>query len=706
MPTTYAIHPALGIARVGDSPSEFYLSPESTGSLPIACDADGATKTGEDGRELTTTRFRDDDGRILRQGARFEIFVYDERDPTGRPLAKGDTIQSPHGSGKLVDIHWYAYLANKKSSWHEFQELQGEHGYAPGHPLRNASVQGDARGALIVDPGPQGVNTTAKRRASFARDANGGYAATYPPPLTPTSVDTLGELLTDEQGRLIVLGGHGASGSYLTGLGEPKITQYANNDGWFDDVSDGPVTAILEYSDDRDESNGLVAVDDPAWALVGNPAYAPQIVNMITLDDLVYDVSVRELAYDTYLYGTSFDDPQPVDAGALAMWRAQDKRFNSAYRPYFHRDIWPILLRPYNAQWTTDFLGISHGAHEIGAHGDFEQGKLSQPPTPAGDRYRAMRMFVYDALRQPGDENGFRNDTADSDDRIHGKPMMPLMCGDNPLTNTLTSKFLTLTPTMLFVLGQWAKGLFIDEHAEGIDAGALGARHGPGRDLDRGVLGNVLGGSFCPGGEIGWIARNPAIYCAPYRINSNTAFLPDPGSERAGGTGEFFPASLSFPSDSSGNPGEDLSAGLEPGDLTKRSALPWQADYNECSTQPIDVTYEAWAVLYDSDGDPGVGPPRARATNITLWWPTHRPMQVFRLEDPHDDPVTGNYEQVDWARGIPQTNAGDLKMVSAWRDLGFLVGNSDAAKANGAPAFYEVQERQQPSAGTQAPRPG
>lgn len=31
----YKIHPAIGIARVGNSPIAFYLAPESTGTLPI-----------------------------------------------------------------------------------------------------------------------------------------------------------------------------------------------------------------------------------------------------------------------------------------------------------------------------------------------------------------------------------------------------------------------------------------------------------------------------------------------------------------------------------------------------------------------------------------------------------------------------------------------------------------------------------------------
>ncbi|MEY2441950.1 MAG: hypothetical protein QOJ46_1376 [bacterium] len=669
MPSTYAIHPGIGIARVGDSPEEFYLSPEATGSLPIGCTVDGETTPTNDGGEQTTTRFRDDDGRVLRQGARFTIFVYDEKSPKGRPLQIGDTVYGPDGHGVLKNIHWYAYLANKKSSWYEFKELAGEHGYAPTHPLRNADVKGDARSALMIDPGPQTVDTTNNPRATFARDSN-AYATTFPPALSPNSIDTLGEMLTDNRGRLILLGGHGASGSYRTGLGEPRITSFSNNDGWFDDVADGPVTAILEYFSEDDKRSRIVQVDESAWALVGNPGYAPELVNMITLDDTLYDVAVRELDYEPYLYGQVADD-------------TLEKRFNPAYRPYFYRDIWPILLRPFNAQYTTLFLADPQDAHEIGAEGDFEEAKLSQPPTAAGDPYGFMRMFVFDALRKPGQENAFENHDVAPEDRLRDKPLMPLLCGDNPLSNELTSKFLTLTPTMLFLLEQWARGLFINERSEGIDAPALEDRRGPGAALDHGVLANVLGGSFCPGGEIGWIARNPAIYSAPYRVKSNPAFLPNAAPGRAGSNAEFFPPALSFPGNSAGDPGEDLSAGLQPGDLTKRSALPWQVDFNECSTQQIDVTYEAWAVVYDSGGDPATRPAQTRS-NLTLWWPTHRPMQVWR-----QDPVTGAFAMRDWVRGIPQTNAGDLKMVSAWRDLGFII--ADPNPGSGDPAFYEVQ---------------
>ncbi|MEA2463913.1 MAG: hypothetical protein QOJ98_1660, partial [Acidobacteriota bacterium] len=40
----YAVHPAVGVPRLGNSPDEFYLEPESIGGLPIECAADGTPR--------------------------------------------------------------------------------------------------------------------------------------------------------------------------------------------------------------------------------------------------------------------------------------------------------------------------------------------------------------------------------------------------------------------------------------------------------------------------------------------------------------------------------------------------------------------------------------------------------------------------------------------------------------------------------------
>jgi hypothetical protein len=115
------------------------------------------------------------------------------------------------------------------------------------------------------------------------------------------------------------------------------------------------------------------------------------------------------------------------------------------------------------------------------------------------DPYWPMRNFLFDLLRLPGEENEFRVvDRVSS--RLHNLPLMPLLCGDNPLDNLLPSKFLRLTDYQLFILKQWAEGKFINE----IEQGWLDKKtYNPylpypttppktGRELDRGVLSNAL----------------------------------------------------------------------------------------------------------------------------------------------------------------------------------------------------------------------
>ena len=41
MASSFSIHPKIGVARLGNSTTEFYLGPETTGGLPIECDAGG-----------------------------------------------------------------------------------------------------------------------------------------------------------------------------------------------------------------------------------------------------------------------------------------------------------------------------------------------------------------------------------------------------------------------------------------------------------------------------------------------------------------------------------------------------------------------------------------------------------------------------------------------------------------------------------------
>lgn len=688
----FKIHPAIGIARVGDSPDEFYLAPEQAGGMP--------NELNPDGTEQPVTKFKDGQGRVKRQAARFRVYGYDDDFKQGTEILVGQQITAVLEKtgqtmiGEVKDIQWTVYLANKKASWYEFQQLDGEHGYSSSHPLRNADLTDpDARQQLNIDPGPQTVSYSNKKQrvAQFARGQNPGYTQSFPPPLQPNSIDTLGEIRAIQQGsnlRLLVLGGHGNSGSYKQGFGQPVIHDYANNDGWFDDVSDGPVTATVVFkvisvdgrtTDPVVGTNKTINVEVPAWCVVGYPRYAPMIVDIVTMDEVAYDVAVRYYGYDTYMYGTppfsGQKPPTPSDAKALDLWR-RTAQWNADYYPYFYRDIWPILTRPQNYQFVFDFDTFAGGdPHDTTSGQNFDESLLSVPPYEGEDpderaRRRTWRERIWWALRKPGQENLYHF-PPDPSMPNYFLVLMPFLCGDNPISNTVPSKFLRLTDTQLFILGQWAAGKFINEQQEDIPTTPPEEGTVTGTDLDRGVLSNGLGGSFCPGAEVTWIIRNPAIYAEPFRIRHSPYFSPTV-------LASWQPNSLSLPGPLTTLKDQgSMAMGLEPGDLTKYSAVPWQSDFNECSTQTMDITYAQWNVIEPQS----VGDPAADIPQTTYWWPSHRPMEVTNAQG----------RQVPWSQGIPQTNAGDLKMVTAWKDLGFLNLNPDYTPTNGATQYIQVE---------------
>jgi hypothetical protein len=421
MRARFAIHPAIGIARLGNSPDSFCIAAEASGGLPIECDQDGCPSI-KNGVEQPITKFIDAKGRIRRQAARFKIFVYDDKTPDGREIGIGETFDVVNRrSGEMLtvrvdDIRWTIYLANKKASWYEFQETAGEHGYGGGHQLRNAGISNtNDRQRLIIDPGPRSVSfKNEKQRKATVDDP--GPPASFPPTLLPHSIASLGDLICTQQNnrnRLLVLGGFGNSGSMQAGFGNPKIETYANNDGWFDDVSDGPVGASLVGTlvaiDGHPAPEGspqqIIAVDDPAWVIVGYPRYAPEIVDIVTMDDLVFDVAVRQFAAAPLLYGQPpFDGTAVPAAGDLPHWR-RFARWNSAYRPYFYRDVWPILTRPNDYGLVMDRDAFFGGdPHDLSPGGNFDEAELSVPPheneNPVDrERRRAKRQFLLDVLR-------------------------------------------------------------------------------------------------------------------------------------------------------------------------------------------------------------------------------------------------------------------------------------------------------------------
>ena len=207
------IHPAIGIARVGASPDGYFIGPE----IP------GQDRTPPDRKY----GFKDKHGLLLRQAARFRVYGCN---------ADGKVVAELTAANAAID--WRVHVANHKAAWYDFDEamdipsFSGSGGTTPqSSARRNKDVTGPSRQQLVIDPGPRTISGTNVSGKKYRLDGGNFFGK-------PVS---LGEVRTDDAGRLVVLGGHGISASKDK---TPAMT-FANNDGWHDDVSDGPVTATV-----------------------------------------------------------------------------------------------------------------------------------------------------------------------------------------------------------------------------------------------------------------------------------------------------------------------------------------------------------------------------------------------------------------------------------------------------------------------------
>ena len=256
MATTYKIHPAIGIARVGNSPDEFFVGPERIGELP---DPPGG--------------FKDASCRVKRQAARFRIFAHHD----------DDTVEEITAAS--ADITWTVHVANKKA----------------GFPGRGNS---EPAADLTIDPGQR---TLSNPNDSAVFDGGtisfSGQSAVEVP---------LGEMRTDDDGRLLVLGGDGSAAS-PAGNGVPD---FWGNPGWYDDVADGPVTASITL-----HGSGDTPAVIGAWVIVAPPKFAPHQDSITTLHDRVHQ--------------------QMIDSGHLT----------APTTTSYNDDIYPILQRARDMAW-------------------------------------------------------------------------------------------------------------------------------------------------------------------------------------------------------------------------------------------------------------------------------------------------------------------------------------------------------------------
>jgi hypothetical protein len=250
MGTVYKIHPAIGIARLGNHPSSFFIGPESPGSPGL--------EIGTGGVETPLTAYKDA-GRIKRQAARFRVFEYDQA-TDGSLQLRGEVLE-----GARVD--WRVDLVNRKAAL--------ARSVGPARP-RNPDVT-DRNSLVIRNPQPVTIGGANQTAAPVQGKFLGADVH-------------LGDLQTDAGGRLIVLGGRGISASVPPGA---PLAQFANNNRWYDDVSDGPVSATVTLP-----GGPPVAVHESAWVVVAPPDFAPAIDAIVSLYDIAFQVAIDKGALE------------------------------------------------------------------------------------------------------------------------------------------------------------------------------------------------------------------------------------------------------------------------------------------------------------------------------------------------------------------------------------------------------------------------
>lgn len=505
--THVRIHPGIGIARVGNSQNDFYIGPEVTNPQPTAF---GST--------------RDKAGAIKRQAARFRVYGYDKYGNVVSEIQQSDN----------TSIEWTVHVANKKAAWYEFNAaLDIPATVSLTVPLRNPDVTGGDRQALVIDSGEVSISGIKMNDSSYTLAGN----------FQGTPV-TLGELQTDEMGRLLVLPGFGVSASPS---GKPVYNpanpnSFNNAAGWYDDISDGPVHAKVTIG-------GIDYDADPAWVVAAPPNYAPDLTGWRTLNDLLRDV---------YTYAGMLNLPKVIS---------------------FQKHVAPILSRLNELQWVNKGFLSMFGAGAPMNFADPElMKKLSMVPESSlyPDPYGELRRTIYNSFRSTNTltvEEG----------------AWPWIYGDafgytNPDLSVppSASTYLKLPQLYDFILTKWVEGDFVNDYSPATKYTTFDEvplQEQPDM-LDQSAMHFCLADAFHPGCELTWPMRHASMYRAPYRIREREAGAADPtyGSTLDCNT----VAAMNGPLFAQG-----------PGDLSRWMAIPWQGDTAYCRSG-YDMEYDPY----------------------------------------------------------------------------------------------------------------
>lgn len=472
------IHPAIGIARLGNS-EEFFVGPEYPGQ-----------------RCYPAGGFKDKSGKIKRQAARFRLFAYDKAGRTEEITAAD------------ANITWYVHVANLKA-------IKRNPRYNPAD--------------MAIDPKEQIVDAREPEKKF-----NGKIRFTG----RETKV-SLGGVRMEQGGQLLVLGSQDNSDSPFTPKrwngGEGQL-DFLDNPGWYDTAADGPVSAKVEF-----KQGGKVFepnVVKSAWVVIGPPKYAPDMDNIVTLYDKLFELA--------------------VDGG----WCKPPTTTS------YTQDIYPILQRAKMMRWVQKDTFGRHdwphplyekdGKHTVNAYG-----------IPIAERLFAM-LRTPETLAEP-----VREEVAAFLNKLESKGVeRPKAVKDRMPKLEALPEFSPTTlakPQYLHML-EWAQGEFERDWKGEPVAVAIITPEG----MNRAALENCVGAAFNPGIEVGGV-----IYKDPNDRSKgcDASFVPPILNKDNYDRDHKAPADFMRLNYQYGRQNNLLGPGL----ITRYMAVPWQADVLDCA---------------------------------------------------------------------------------------------------------------------------
>ncbi|MBQ4850229.1 LodA/GoxA family CTQ-dependent oxidase [Pseudoalteromonas sp. MMG012] len=496
-----AIYPPIGVMRVGNSPSEYFIGPEVSEPLP-----------------QSPSFYRDSTGALKRQAARFRIYGLN---------ANGEVVKELTANN--ANITWHAQLANQKASWYKFEIALDIPEAADAKPsiLRNAKVEGEKRRGLLIDGAKHTISgcNTPGNDTQFVGQFN--EVKVY-----------LGEMSTDSQGRLVMLGGHGKSANPL---GHQAIT-FGNNEGWYDDTSDGPINADVIY-------DGVSLSVKPGWVVCAPPDYAPMQKSVRTMWDLMRDIAVGA-------------NMLPVPG-----------------KPSFTHDILPIFQRMTDLQWVNAGFAAGFGWQSpFDFTSELWLTRLSDPSVT----WQESRRTLFNNFRNLDTqfdigENPMSVTAWDPTNASLSPQQWPWIYGDAMSidANESPRQFLTLTRLQLNALSQWVDGEFIADYDPARTAPTaiddVPVTEQPDM-LTKAAMDFCLADAFHPGCEMTWPMRSVGMYSEAFRLRHAEDTSPTHDVN-------FGPVLTPHTALSFDGP---INNGQIAGGITRWMAIPWQTDTASC----------------------------------------------------------------------------------------------------------------------------